>query len=96
MAVTDLPRRVVLPSATYDTWSRHYEFNGVDDDGDGVVDEGVNGVTSSTSGWPEQTGALETSPPYPVPLRGLEVRIRCYEPASRQVRQVTIRHSFAR
>ena len=96
VAVTDLPRRAVLPSATYDTWSRHYEFNGVDDDGDGVVDEGVNGVPSSTSGWPEQTGALETSPPYPVPLRGLEVRIRCYEPASRQVRQVTIRHSFAR
>jgi len=96
VAVTDLPRRVVLPAATYDTWSRHYEFNGVDDDGDGIVDEGVNGITSTASGWPEQTGALETSPPYPVPLRGLEVRIRCYEPASRQVRQVTIRHSFAR
>jgi len=29
-----------------------------------------------------------------VPLRGIEVRIRCYEPTSRQVRQMTVRHSF--
>jgi len=33
-------------------------------------------------------------PPYPVPLRGIEITIRCYEPASRQIRQVTIRHSL--
>lgn len=37
-----------------------------------------------------------TSPPYNVPLRGVEVRIRCYEPSSKQVRQITVRHSFAR
>jgi hypothetical protein len=35
-----------------------------------------------------------TAPPYPVPLEGVEVRIRCYDPSSKQVRQVTIRHSF--
>jgi type II secretory pathway component PulJ len=35
-----------------------------------------------------------TAPPYPVPLEGIEVRIRCYDPSSKQVRQVTIRHSF--
>lgn len=34
------------------------------------------------------------SSPYDFPLRGIEVRIRCYEPTSKQVRQVTIRHSF--
>jgi hypothetical protein len=32
--------------------------------------------------------------PYPHQLRGIEVRIRCYEPSSRQVRQVTVRHTF--
>lgn len=96
MAVTDSPRRLTLPSATYDTWSRHYEFNGLDDDGDGVVDEGVHGVDTDGDTWPELTGEAETSPPYPMPLRGLEVRIRCYEPASRQIRQITIRHSFTR
>lgn len=94
VAVTDAPRKITLPAATYDTWSRHYEFNGVDDDGDGVVDEGANGRDTNGDGWPEVTGDTETSPPYPLPLRGLEVRIRCYEPASRQVRQITIRHSF--
>jgi len=36
----------------------------------------------------------QTAPPYPVPLRGLEVRMRCYDPASKQVRQVTVRHAF--
>lgn len=35
-------------------------------------------------------------PPYPVPLRGIEVQIRCYEPTSKQVRQITVLHSFRR
>lgn len=37
-----------------------------------------------------------TAPPYPAPLQGIEVRIRCYDPASKQVRQVSVRHTFAR
>jgi len=85
-----------LPLATYDTWSRHYEFNTVDEDGDGVADEGTKGVDVNADGYPDDLAQAETSPPYPVPLRGLEVRIRCYEPASKQVRQTTIRHSFQR
>jgi len=97
VAVTDSPRRITLPSPTYDTWSRHYEFNGIDDDGDGVVDEAAHGVDGTDADpYPEDTVDVETSPPYPVPLRGLEVRIRCYEPSSRQIRQVTIRHAFVR
>jgi hypothetical protein len=40
-------------------------------------------------------GDCMTSPPYPVPLKGVEVRIRCYDPTSKQVRQVTVRHTFA-
>jgi prepilin-type N-terminal cleavage/methylation domain-containing protein len=35
------------------------------------------------------------APPYPVPLRGIEVRIRCYDPSSKQVRQISVRHTFA-
>jgi hypothetical protein len=94
--VTDSPRKLSLPASTYDTWSRHYEFNGVDDDGDGVVDEGSNGADTDGDGWPEYSGNAETSPPYPTALRGLEVRLRCYEPHSKQVRQITIRQSFKR
>lgn len=94
--VTDSPRNVPLPATTYDTWSRHYEVNGLDDDDDGVVDEGSNGADTNGDGWPEYSGTAETSPPYPVALRGMEVRIRCYEPHSKQMRQITLRHSFPR
>lgn len=92
---------------TYDTWSNHYEANGLDDDSDSVIDQGTNGLDddgdgkfdeppldSNNDGTYEDTGELETSPPYPYPLRGLEVRIRCLDPESRQVRQVTVRHTF--
>ena len=96
VCVTDSPRKLSLPAATYDTWSRHYEFNGRDDDGDGVVDEGSNGADTDGDGWPDYSGDAETSPPYPTALRGIEVRVRCYEPHSKQVRQITIRHSFKR
>jgi type II secretory pathway pseudopilin PulG len=40
--------------------------------------------------------AYTTAPPYPVPLEGVEVRIRCYDPTSKQVRQVSVRHTFQR
>jgi prepilin-type N-terminal cleavage/methylation domain-containing protein len=78
----------------YDTGSLHYESNGVDEDNDGSTDEGADGVDSNGDGVIDDAGERETSPPYPVALRGLEVRIRCYEPQSRQVRQVTVRHTF--
>ena len=81
---------------TYDTWSTHYEANGVDEDdgGSGPIDEGSDGLDNNDNGQVDETDEQETSPPYPVPLRGVEVRIRCYEPASRQVRQITVRHTF--
>jgi hypothetical protein len=107
----------------WDTWSTHYESNGIndgnagstipadtidegsnglDDDGDGKVDESPydadgDGVFKDPAVDPntlDDPGELETLPPYRFPLRGIEIRLRCYEPSSRQVRQVTIRHSF--
>ena len=85
----------------YDTWSTHYEFNGINEDGDFVgtppvplIDEGTNGFDDIYNGIVDEAAEQETSPPYPVALRGLEVRIRVYEPSSRQVRQVTVRHTF--
>lgn len=94
--------------ATYDTWSSHYEVNGLDDDGVAGVDQGTNGFddaigdSSSPSPnpwWPannrvDDAREAETSPPYPVRLRGIEITIRCYEPAARQVREVKIRHAL--
>jgi type II secretory pathway component PulJ len=78
----------------YDTWSTHYEFNGIDEDNSGVADQGVNGIDDNSNGIVDEAAEQETSPPYPVALRGLEIRLRVYEPSSRQVRQVTVRHTF--
>lgn len=75
-----------LPAGTvaYDTWTLAYEFNGT----------GTNGLDDNADGLPDDVGELTRPPPYNVPLRGIEVRIRCYEPASGQVRQMTVRQTF--
>ncbi len=70
--------------------------DGLDNDSDGKIDEPPydadgNGVYTDAGDDP---GEFETLPPYSHPLRGIEIRIRCYEPSSRQVRQVTVRHTF--
>lgn len=80
---------------TYCTWSTHYEANGIDEDGDGTTDEGTDGLDNPpVNSLVDENNEQETRPPYPYPLRGVEVRIRVYEPKSRQVRQVTVRHTF--
>lgn len=120
----------------YDTWSMHYENNGLNEDGDAtsrvetpvgsgifvasattpyiavhnpsnaneqpLVDEGTDGF----DGWGEyevpaairlgvdDRSEFETAPPYNTPLRAVQVRLRVYEPDSRQIREVTVRQSF--
>lgn len=81
---------------TYCTWSTHYEANGLDEDGTAGVDQGTDGLDNNGNSLVDEGDEQETSPPYPFPLRGIEVRIRCYEPSSRQVRQVTVRQAFVR
>jgi len=70
--------------------------DGLDNDSDGKVDESPYDVDGDGlfTGAGDDPGELETLPPFRFPLRGIEIRLRCYEPSSRQVRQVTIRHSF--
>jgi hypothetical protein len=60
-------------------WPAGTSTNGLDDDGNGVVDD---------------ANELITQPPYPVPLRGIQVKIRCFEPDSRQIREITIEQEF--
>ena len=87
---------------TYDTWSTAYEANGADDDADGVIDNGTNGLDDNGNGVidesstpaPSYASEQETSPPYPTALQGIQIRLRCYEPSSRQIRQITILKSF--
>jgi hypothetical protein len=60
-------------------WPAGTSTNGLDDDGNGIVDD---------------ANELITQPPYPVPLRGIQVKVRCFEPDSRQIREITIEQDF--
>ena len=99
---------VVLP--TYDTWSLAYERDGINQDGplsappplnpipasliDAFVDEAFNGIDNNGVNGVDDMGERETSPPYPIPLRGIQVRLRIIDPDSRQVRQMTAVSDF--
>jgi hypothetical protein len=80
--------------STYDTWSFHYEHDGIQQTPAGP-DKGTNGLddVGSTPGVDDMS-ERETSPPYPYPLRGLRVKIRVYEPETKQVREITVVQSF--
>ena len=88
------PRSGLAGSATtarvYDTYSTHYEAlagttnNGLDDNSVGTLGYGI--VDDDA----EKTYA----PPYPYPLRGIQVKIRVFEPDSRQIREVTVVQDF--
>ncbi|MBP86560.1 MAG: hypothetical protein CMJ64_07585 [Planctomycetaceae bacterium] len=106
---TGLPR--------YDTWTFHYERDGLNQDRDAfvnsagtlvpLIDEGTDGFdltswvnstgntqTANPSRGVDDVGERETAPPYPVPLRGLQVKIRLFDPATRQIRQITVVSDF--
>jgi hypothetical protein len=95
--------------SVYDTWSFHYENNGVDEDADGTIDQGTNEfdglgryrdpappytIVSEIRLGPDDVGERETVPPYDKPLRGMQVLIRSYEPDSRAIRQVRVNQHF--
>ncbi|MBI85915.1 MAG: hypothetical protein CMJ81_22185 [Planctomycetaceae bacterium] len=84
----------ILNEPTYCTWSFHYEQDQQDQNQDGFIDEGTNGVDDDGFLGVDDPGERETSPPYPVDLRGLQISVRVYEPRSRTVRQSSVVASF--
>jgi hypothetical protein len=68
----------------YDTWNFAYDNSGIAIDG---FDNGGNGIVDIDTEKP-------SSPPYPAPLRGIQIKIRIFEPDSRQIREVTIEQDF--
>ena len=80
--------------STYDTWAVDYERDGIDQDGANGADQGTNGFDDDNANGVDDVGERETSPPYPIPLRGIQVKIRVYEPDTRQVRQATVVADF--
>jgi len=81
-------------SATYDTWSMFYERDGLNEDEDSLFDEGSDGLDNDDQYGVDDAGERETSPPYPYPLRGIQVRIRILDRDTRQVRQMTVCSDF--
>jgi hypothetical protein len=95
--------------SVYDTWSTHYESDGIDqeaiddpdlvNDSEAGVDQGTNGLDDNVGfgaiNGTDDVGERETSPPYDVPLRGMQVKIRIYERDTRQIREATVTKNFS-
>ncbi len=86
---------------TWDSWSAGYEYYNSSypsaaygQPGNAVSGFDNNSNPSATNRGVCNAGMRETSPPYPVPLRGVQIKIRVYEPIARQVREVTVDESF--
>jgi len=71
----------------YDTWSTTY-FGTLWNDG---IDKDANGTAN---GIVDDDSEKTNPPPYPVPLRGIQVKIRVFEPDSKQIREVTVVQDF--
>jgi hypothetical protein len=72
----------------------YYEHDGEDQDNTLGADQGTNGIDDNGANGVDDVGERETSPPYPVPLRGIQVRIRILDRDTRQVRQMTVSSDF--
>jgi len=95
--------------AVYDTWSVHYESDGINQDADFVdsnhdgtpdvpnvplIDERNNGLDDDGVDGVDNVLERETSPPYETALRGLQVRLRLYERGARQIRETSVTQSL--
>jgi prepilin-type N-terminal cleavage/methylation domain-containing protein len=88
---------------TYDTWCSGYEyyshspysfFSSSYDVFYGTTPNATKGFDTDGANGVGDPNERTTCPPYPVPLRGVQIKIRVYEPISRQVREVTIAETF--
>jgi hypothetical protein len=59
-----------------------------------VVDKSYNGFDNDNDGVVNDANEKVIFPPYAASLRGIQVKIRVFEPDSRQVREVTVTQSF--
>jgi len=78
----------------YCTWSDHYERDGVRQPRSFRADAATNGFDDNGIGGVDDITERDTMPPYPYPLRGIQVKIRVFEPDSQQVREATVVQEF--
>lgn len=88
--------RCLLKYTTWDTWPYYYEHDGENQDEsfDTTIDEGTNGLDDDNLNGADDPSERETAPPYPFPMRGLQVRFRVMEPDSGMIRQVSMVADF--
>lgn len=85
---------------TYDTWTPVYESDGINQDASQGgwralrIDTFVNGLDDDGANGVDDAGERETMPPYSYPIRGIEIQLRAAEKLTKQIQQLTIRHSF--
>lgn len=78
----------------YDTGSFSYENDGIDQNMNGIIDDYTNGIDDNGIGGVDDLTEVEGPVPYPVALKGIQVKIRVYDPDSRQIREVTLTQDF--
>ncbi len=78
----------------YDTWSTSYERDGIDQDGVAGPDQGTDGLPNNSIGGIDDPTEQETSAPYPIALRGIQILVRVIDVDSRQVQQAIVSSDF--
>ncbi|MGH7192893.1 MAG: hypothetical protein ACREJM_05070, partial [Candidatus Saccharimonadales bacterium] len=81
-------------SMVYDTGCFDYEHDGIDQNQNGIIDDYTNGLDDNGIGGVDDVTEVEGPTPYPVPLKGIQIRIRVFDPDSRQIREVTVTEDF--
>jgi hypothetical protein len=59
-----------------------------------LIDAGMNGIDDNGNGLVDEPYERDAPPPYEKPLRGIRVSIRVIEPDSKAIRQATVVHEF--
>ena len=83
-----------LVTGIYDTWSPSYESDGIDQDGDGVADQATDGLDNGGTEAPDDDAERETRPPYPNPIRGIQISTRIIDKTTQQVQQSSVIQSY--
>ncbi len=79
---------------TWCSWWAGYEYDGIDQDGDGLIDQGTNGLDDDLINGVDDNDERETPPPYAHSIRSLQISVRMIEKKTNQVLQKTIKESF--
>ncbi len=92
---TSAPASVLWTANTWCSWFAGYESDGIDQNVDTIItDEGANGVDDDGLNGIDDNAERETQPPYPYPIRSIQISVRMIEKKTNQILQKTIKESF--